>query len=151
MKVLMRVLGLDTLMAKLRYVATTVPENGRKTMHRAADRIVREAKLNTPVDTHNLEATIRKEVEYGFRGRLKINIVMGGVVNGVNVDQYATIIHERYEQVISVNGPGEGTLAKRAANPGRYIGEKFLERALEDNRERLEESIFQAVIGSFKL
>lgn len=170
MKMNMKVTGLKEIQAQLRYTAEKVPENGRKAMHRAADHILEEAKLNTPVDKFNLEKSIRKEITYGTRGRLQINILVGGMmVDGVNitkqknrnlskqqrkrrvnVDQYAVMIHENYEGVTRKNGPGPGTRAKMLANPGRKIGSKFLERALKDNQKATYTTIFQSVVQTLK-
>ena len=57
-----------------------------------------------------------------------------------NIDQYATIIHENYEQF----KPGEKTLAKMAANPGK-VGSHFLTRAAMDNEEPLNRNLIEAV------
>ncbi|AMB48264.1 HK97 gp10 family phage protein [Methylobacterium sp. AMS5] len=135
--------GFEGVMAMLRNVAEKVPENARKTMHRGADTIVREAKLNAPVDKHNLEESIRKEVNYtGLRRRLSISIVAGGQVNGVDVDEYAMEVHENYDDA----RPGPGTAAKRDANPGRQIGSHYLTRAVEDQKAKLEKAVIQAVV-----
>jgi len=142
MKITTKVYGAQDLIVSLRNTGKRVVESARKTMHRGADAIVSEAQLNTPVDKHNLEQSIQKEISYGDRGRLEIDIVVGGFVNGVNVDTYAIQVHENYQSM----NPGPGTLAKRLANPGRYVGEKFLERALEDQRERFEKVMINAVI-----
>lgn len=171
MKMDMKVTGMKELQAQLRYTAEKVPDNARKAMHRAADHILKEAKLNTPVDKFNLEKSIRKEVTYGVRGRLQINILVGGMmVDGVNitkqknrnlskqqrkrrvnVDQYAVLVHEAYETSVAYkNGPGPGTRAKMLANPGRKIGSKFLERALRDNRKTTYTTIFQSVVQTLK-
>lgn len=144
MRTNLKISGDQTLLVMLRSLAQKVPENARKTMHRGADRIVKEAQLNTPVDLHNLEESIRKVVRYENRGRLNIEIQVGGMVNGVNVDEYAMKVHENYDD----ENPGQGTRAKRSANPGRYIGRKFLERALaeEASRGRLQKELVQSVM-----
>jgi hypothetical protein len=131
-----RVSGAKEVAAELRYKATKVPENARKVMRRAADRIVKEAKLNAPVDDHELEDSIHKEISYEGRGRLKIDIVAGGVIRGVDVDRYAVVIHENYEGTLK-KGPGAGTIAKQIANPGRVIGSKFIQRAVDAERPKL--------------
>lgn len=143
----MKVSGIEQLLARLRNTADKVPETARKTMHRGADRIVELARLQSPVDLHNLEESIRKEVAYedGRRGRLRIDIAVGGIVNGVNVDQYAVKVHEAYEISVAPNGPGPGTLAKMRANPGVIIGSKFLERALEKERAKLTRDMIAAI------
>lgn len=141
MKAAIRVRGANELMAQLRYTGERVLDKARKTMHRQADKIVEEARLNAPVDKHNLEQSIRKEVSYGVRGRLQIDIVAGGFINGVNVDLYVMEVHENYASM----GVGPGTAAKRAANPGRYIGEKFLDRAVKARRDKLNAAMIDAV------
>lgn len=137
----MKVTGAEDLKIALRNMSARLSDRARKVMRRNAVIIVSEAKLNTPVDTHALEDSIHMETSYGFRGRLQIDIVCGGLVDGVNVDEYAMLIHENYGSM----KPGPGTIAKRQANPGRYIGEKFLERAYEAQRAQLETEMIEAV------
>ena len=143
----MKVIGAAAVIAELRNIAEVVPDNARKVMHRGADRIVKEAKLNTPVDTHNLEESIRKEVDREATGgkRLKIDIAVGGIVDGVNVDEYAAEVHEAYETSVAPNGPGPGTKEKMQANPGRQIGSKFLERAVETEQPKFIKALIDAV------
>lgn len=154
MKANLKIKGFDTFQAMIRSIAEKVPDKARKTMHRVADRVVTEAKLNTPVDEFNLEDSIRKEVSYAsYRGRLVIEIKVGGMMNGVNVDKYAMLVHENYEGAVAPNGPGRRTKMKMGNNPGRYIGSKFLSRALEAERYRLNPEIFaeiQRVIAETK-
>lgn len=137
MDVKFRVTGYNEVMARLKYITKTVPESARKSMHRAADRIVKQAKINAPRDKANLEESIRKEVKYGYQGRLNIQIVMGGVVNGVNVDEYAVEVHENYDDA----HPGPTTEYKRTLYPGEYIGGKFLERAIDKYAPSLPDTI----------
>jgi len=135
----MKLYGADDLRASLRNIATKVPENGRKVMHRAADKIVERAQLFCPVDLGNLEESIHKEVKYEQRGRLAIDIVAGGLVGGVDVDAYASEIDENYESM----RPGPGTIAKRDANPGVYVGEHFIDRAVEEQAPKLEAALIE--------
>jgi hypothetical protein len=147
MKIKMQAKGFDQLFLQLSHAADRVKDGARKQLHRAGNAVEREARLNAPVDEHNLEQSIKKQIDYGFRGRLQIQVVMGGFVNGVNVDEYAVEIHENYES----RSPGPGTIAKREANPGRYVGGKFLERALEENRDKIERGMFTAVMKEWRL
>jgi hypothetical protein len=133
--------GVEELMTRLRITADSVGGAARKVMHRAADRIVKNAKLNCPVDDGRLEQSIHKEVKYGYRNQLAIDIVADGVIDGKDVGEYAAIIHEHYESF----KPGPGTIAKRAANPGRHVGSKYLQRALEEEQERLTQQIEKAM------
>lgn len=137
----LKVSGAGEVVARLKHAGERVKDGARKSMHRGADRIVREARLNTPVDKGNLEASIVKDVTYVDRGRLQIEVVVGGFVGGVNVDEYAAEIHENYDD----ENPGPRTALKRQANPGRLVGSKFLERAIEDNREKIEAAMIAVV------
>jgi bacteriophage HK97-gp10 putative tail-component len=142
MKIGMKVYGCEELAGLMKQLAGRVPKQGRKIMDRGADKIVQEAQLNAPVDEHNLEDAIHKEKGYEDRGRLRVNLVVGGVVRGVDVDQYAMLIHENYESM----NPGPGTLAKRAANPGRYVGGKFLERAVDEQMPKIQKQMADAIM-----
>lgn len=145
-----KVTGVVSTIAMLRYNAVAIPDKARKTMHRIADRIVKGAKLNAPVDLHNLEDSIHKVARYESRGRLALDIEMGGEVNGVNVDEYAMEVHEHYESMIAKNGPGDGTAAKRLENPNRYVGEKFLERAFDDEKQKIPAEILRGALAEIE-
>ncbi len=138
----MRESGCDQVMAMLRMAATKVPDNARKVMHREADKIVKLAKRMTPEDDAELMDAIHKEVSYETRGRLKIDIVVGGVVRGVNVDRYAAQIHENYESM----KPGPVTILKRQIEADVYVGEKFLERAVSESAPKLRKALIDGIM-----
>ena len=147
MKIITKAHGVEDLVLQLRNTADRVSGTARKTMHRNADKIVELAQLQTPVDKHNLEQSIRKEVGYGARGRLEIDIVVGGFVNGVNVDHYAAEVHENYDD----DNPGPNTEAKRNANPGVQIGHHYLERAVDKYRPKLQREMIEDVLRMWRL
>lgn len=136
-----KIFGTEKVVVELQSIGTRVVDNARKMMHASSKRIVERAKLFAPVDDGELEASIHVERGLGENRRLQLTITAGGVVNGVNVDDYATLIHENYESMT----PGPATLAKRAANPGIYVGEKFLERAAETEEETLASRMIAAI------
>jgi hypothetical protein len=135
-----KISGVPQLKTKLRNIAERVPATARKVMHRGADKIVAQSQLQCPEDKGNLVESIHQETTYEQRGRLAIDIVAGGTVNGVDVDEYATLIHENYESM----KPGPITLAKMAANPGIVIGSKFIQRAVDAAEPVLEKSMIEA-------
>ena len=147
MKGSIKVTGLNAVRSMLRSVGTRVPDTVRGQMKRSAARIVKKARLYVPEDESSLKNSIRIEKTYGDRGRLEIDIVVGDMTvikygsRIVDLNQYAAIIHERYEAM----NPGKGTLRKRSANPGIYIGEGFLTRAAEEEEGPLERNIVQAI------
>jgi hypothetical protein len=142
----MRVEGLDQLLITLQHGGEKVKDNARKVMKREADKIQERAVLYAPVDDGQLERSIHLEKGYEDNGRLMIAVVAGGIVDGINVDAYAALIHENYESM----KPGPNTIAKRDANPGVYVGGKFLDRAAKDSAETLEKAIIKVVTDDLR-
>lgn len=130
----------------LKNIAEKVPSHASRAMRRAAMRIVNRAKLYVPEDTEALKDSIRLEAARGARGRLEINVIVGGMevinVRGrqVNLDQYAAIIHEAYDSM----EPGKKTLEKMELYPGK-VGAGFLTRAAEDERETLSRNMIEEI------
>lgn len=149
----LKVHGVKDLRSKIRYIVDRVPENGRKQMHRMADRIVKEARLNAPVLKHDIEQGIRKETGReardagGHGGRLKIDVVLD--LTHAELDKYAVRVHENYEGML-VHGPGEKTREKMRAHPDRKIGSKFLTRAVDENRGSMIERLRNDIVATVK-
>lgn len=153
MKASVRVSNVDKVLAELRHTGDRVVGSARGAMRRAAARIVENARINAPRDRWNLEESIQLVRDYGIRGRLELTIEMGGVVNGVNVDQYALIIHENYEGIIVDDDNPErrqGTREKQAQYPNHYIGGKFLSRAVDEEQQKLMKHLVGAVTHAIK-
>lgn len=147
MDVRIKASGINDLVGELRHAADRVSDTARKTMHREADKIVKLAKQMTPVDKHNLEESIKKVVSYGDRGRLQIDIEVGGTIRGVNVDKYAVIIHENYDEM----NPGPETMKKQQANPQVIVGRKFLERAMTAHEDKLTNAMISETLKVWKV
>ena len=64
----------------------------------------------------------------------------------INLDQYASIIHENYEAY----RPGPRTLRKMAAYPDHIIGSGFLCRAAEDEEPKLLRAMVAVIENSIK-
>jgi hypothetical protein len=140
----MKVTGVRETILRLRNIGDRVQENARKTMHRAADRIVKRAALYAPVDQHNLEEAIEKRVTYeGKRNRLAIDVGIKPVVNGVNVEQYATIMHEGEYNL----GPRSQEKADRT---GAAVGPGYLTRAADEEKDKLTPQMIAAVNEEIK-
>lgn len=143
----MKISGLNEVVAGLRNAAQRVSQGAQRVVYGEADEIVREAQLNAPVDKYNLERAITRDNGRLSGFRFVITISVGGMVGNVDVTRYALFIHENYSSL----NPGPGTVQKRAANPGRYIGEKFLERALNARRGRVIRVVGQFVDREWRL
>lgn len=137
----------------LRNVAQNVPSHAARTMRRLAARIVMKAQNYVPEDTAALKDSIRVVESKGVRGRLQLDVIVGGQTverDGrlVDLDQYAAIIHEAYELML-VYGPGERTLEKMEQFPGK-VGSGFLTRAAEEESKTLQHSMIEAVTKAIK-
>lgn len=148
MKAKVKVHGMDRVKVSLQNIAAKVTAGARKQMRQSADEIVRVARIQVPVDTYNLEKAIKVVEEIGSRRRTEIVIGVqpsGDEVNRdgkpIDVNDYAAIIHENYEQY----EPGRRTVKKRAEYPGYYIGSGFLTRAAEAEEPKLEKQMIKTV------
>lgn len=141
-------------------LAATMVRESRVTNKRALRHMRRVSKLvmirsreYAPVDfkgpdgggpLHELERSHRVEEQYGDFGRLEATVLVGGMVGDVDVDLYATWIHEGHFVKL-----GKASVAK-AASTGKQVGERFLERALEDYQDDFEpllEELFEGLLG----
>ncbi len=138
-----RLTGFSEVREMLRSVGEKVPDVARGMMKRSANRIVKQAKINTPEESGALVESIRIEKSYGTRGRLQIDIVAGGLPE---LESYALLVHEDYEgSVAYVNGPGPRTREKMAANPNAIIGSGVLSRDYEQERDNLIQRMMEMV------
>lgn len=139
--------------------ATMVRESDRtnkralRHMRRVSQLVMKRSKEYAPVDWkgptpsdppgHELEESHRVEEQYGNAGRLEATVVVGGMVGDVDVDLYATWMHEGGYNL------GKASIAK-AAGTGKLVGERFLERALEDYQDDFEpllDELFEGLLG----
>lgn len=140
----------------LRNIALKVPNHASRTMRRAAARMVAKAKMYVPEDTAALMESIRVEEGRGARGRLQLNLVVGGetIVNArgksINLDQYAEIIHENYEAIL-VYGPGDRTQEKMDMYGADKVGSGFLTRAADEERASLDREMIDGIKKIIKL
>jgi len=154
MKVGLTIKGVDQVRAELRHTSSRVVDTARGAMRRAALRIRDEARINAPRDKWNLEEAIQIVRTVGERGRLQLDIDIVPTINGVNVAQYALIIHENYNSIIVEPNDNPmaraGTKEKQAQYPDHVIGEKFLERAAEKEQQTLTKHLVSVVTSAIK-
>lgn len=116
----------------LRNYAKEIPDHAARTMQRAANRIVKNAKNYVPEDTGDLMNSIRIEKSRGARGRTQVDVIVGnmeGKVREVDLNHYAALVHESYE--LWAKKPSDKTKAKMARFPGK-VGSGFLTRAASE-------------------
>jgi hypothetical protein len=133
-----KLIGIDSVSALL-------IQDGKRATSAALRQMRKEAKIikelsvaNSPVDEGNLEAAHAVEEIKKGNERTVIEVGVGGIVNGVDVDAYATEMHEGLYSL------GPRSEAKQASN-GHIVGRKFLERALDEREPKMKEEIETAV------
>lgn len=143
-----KVTGINEVRTEMRNTATRVQDAARSAMARSAVRIRDEARINAPRDLWNLEEAIQIIRKIGDDRRLQLDIDVLPSVNGVNVQQYAIIVHESYNSMINDDGDPsrrQGTKEKQAQYPSHVIGEKYLERAADAEREKMNRYMIDVV------
>lgn len=151
MKMKLKETGVGFVKVQFRNLMKKVPDVARGQMHRSARNVVKRAQLFVPEDTQALRNSIRVIKTYGSRGRLQIDIVAGDDTittdtgRQVDLNTYAALVHEAYETQVAPNGPGERTRAKMNANPSVKIGSRFLTRALDKEREKVEKNLTDVI------
>jgi hypothetical protein len=121
----------------------------REAAELGAELIMEKSKSNSPVDTHNLEEAHHIEKSFTTADHVRFTIVVSGPGFGSDrprdVGGYAVLAHEQWPNMHPSGGgsPGKKSLAKMAA--GHEVGAKFLERALETEKEKAVALIRQVV------
>lgn len=139
--------GFKPLEVYLRNIAERSSRGAREELEQGALDIKKLARLYVPEDTTALKQSILLGSEiHGFtkkvNGRnvytVEVDMNMPDGHNGHQVvGDYADMVHEHYQ----IMKAGKNTVDKRAANPGVYIGEKFLERAMEDLNDDIKRKV----------
>lgn len=121
-------------------VATSLEQTGQKSVRGGADvlregakKIADRAREYAPVDEGNLEAAIHAgEDRGGINRRVRTYVEVADQVNGVRVEDYALEMHESVYNL----GPKS---AEKAAQTGKAVGRKYLERAADDFEDEIAE------------
>jgi hypothetical protein len=122
-------------------------------MRRVSQLVMKESIALAPVDHHGpdgeksaplfeLEKAHKIVEQYDGR-RIAATIEVGGMVGDVDVDLYATWIHEGNYKL------GKGSEAK-ATSTGKDVGPHFLERALQEHDDKFEgllDELLQGLLG----
>lgn len=117
--------------------------NARNTAHTEASYIMEIAEDQAPFDTGELEKAFTLRTNRLRSDRTMFNVEVGGVVDGVNVDEYAWIMHE------SSYNLGELSRVKQS-RVGRIVGPKYLERAFEEREGPMMQAIYIALFRGVK-
>lgn len=124
-------------------------------MRQTAKLIMQQSIANSPVDwkgpngegpQQELEKSHRIREQYGAGGRIETSIEIGGTVGGVDVDLYATWLHDSFGWSL-----GKASKAKMMMSPKNKVGPLFLERALAEYDDEFEDILDDLVEGLMKL
>jgi len=128
-----------SMMARLYKRGDDMEDEVARVVEEGAEAIKEESIANSPVDLGNLEGSHRVEKRHTYRHNVAYDIIVGGMVNGVDVDDYIDFIHE------SIYNLGEKSLLKQASDPLHTVGPKFLERAFDTLKPYVVNRIRQAI------
>lgn len=159
----LKVTGLKETITRLNRVHDTVMRNVKATMSAAAKEMETMARDFAPREEYRLEESIHVNQTRDDRRYTQFEMTMGGYVAGVNVDDYATLMHENYEDIIvndTVDEYGrprrQGSRLKDIETRGKYshslayVGGKFLERAGEITKEKIDKRVLDVVTEGTK-
>lgn len=128
---------------QLAFLLDNAAKSGREaafaTMKAETHRIKDISVMQAPVDTGELEAAHKVVINRNQTNKAHYNITVGGVVNGVNVDEYAQIIHDG----IGWWKLGPKSIEKQGRVPV-LVGQDFLRRAIRDNEAKLINAVHMA-------
>lgn len=127
----------------------------REQMKRQGEAIAKQAQKYAPVDHkgpgpglppgRELERSIESHKNYESNRRLQMVVNVGGVVDGVDVDDYVMEMHEG----LAPYGSGEYQLGPASVAKGAGVGGKFLERAFREREDKLVDEIVAEIEKEF--
>ena len=133
----------------------TTSKRALRHMRQVAKLVMNQSIANSPVDwkgysskdkpRHELERSHRIEEQFGNSGRLEATVLVGGMVDGTDVDLYATWLHESFSYQL-----GPASRKKTMMSAKNKVGPLFLERALaehEDEFDDLLDDLMQGLMG----
>lgn len=122
----------DQLAEQFRQSISRTRRESKKIMREVANDILLASQQMAPLDDGELEQAHDISIVRLNRDDMLLEIGVGGWVGGVNVDEYAWIMHERLSPYGDLN-LGPRSILKNALNPAnRKVGGKFLERAADE-------------------
>lgn len=138
----------DQLANELERSTTVSRRESKRVMRAGAKEVLEASRQMAPIDDGELEAAHELQVVRLNKDDITIEITVGGVVNDVNVDNYAWIQHERLEPFGDLR-LGPRSRQKDMSNPpNRRVGGKFLERAIEEIEPEIVAALAKVLPGS---
>lgn len=143
--------GLAAVQARISRTEDNVMSGSLRALRAMADLVVKEAKLNAPIDTGDLESAIvaieeRERTALGRFGQTTIRV-------GVDVTKLRLELHGGFDYSIPMHEDPDYNLGPRSQIKqdvqGNTVGYKYLERALKENeieiRRRVEKAIKEGI------
>ena len=150
----------DDLIADLEEMSKRTQQRVRTIILKGAKDIMQASRDMSPVDTGALMAAHHMEITRDDGIITSIEVIVGGEVDGRDVDEYAELMHEGLApfgsgfagSIFGASERGEPPSTselKNAANPGdRPVGGKFLERAVDLFVENIMTDVENAMPGT---
>jgi hypothetical protein len=137
----------DMFVAELERASTETRRDSKKVMRAGAKEILETSQQQAPVDDGELEKAHELTVVKLNRDDMEVEITVGGIVDGVDVDTYAWEMHE-FQTPYGDIPLGPKSQEKNDSNPpGRFVGGKFLERAVDEHEEGIVAAVANTLPG----
>jgi hypothetical protein len=140
----------DQLAVQLDTASASTRREAKKALREGAKQIMGTSVQQCAIDEGNLEEAHELTIVRLSQDNMEVEIEVGGVVNGVDVDDYAWMVHET--QAPYGDMPlGPKSQAKNAGNPAdRFVGGKFLERAADEHEDDILNSVADILLGDIR-
>lgn len=137
----------EMFIQELEQSSTATRRDSKKELRTGAKEILETSRQQAPVDDGQLEKAHELRTVKLNKDDMEVEITVGGFVDGVNVDVYAWEMHE-FQTPYGDIPLGPGSQAKNDANPpDRFVGGKFLERAVDEHEDAIVERVANTLPG----
>lgn len=140
--------GVNRLLTKLSNVAKETNRNTRQALRKGGLTVQKAARENAPVDHGDLEDAIEIEESLtGLNRRMEVAVYVNPdkeAYGEAKVGDYAFYLHDNFEWEL-----GPKSQAKSDANGGK-VGPLYLDRALEEHVDEIEQDLQEALSEAFR-
>jgi hypothetical protein len=126
------------VLAQLNKLKESIPKMASEALEEGGNAVAQRSRELAPVDLGNLEAAHTVDTKHKGH-KVIVTISVGGHVDGIDVDDYVAEMHEGSYEL------GPRSQAKDNAT-GQPVGSKFLERAVDENKDDIEATVREAVL-----
>lgn len=114
---------------------TSTRRQSKVAMRAGAKLILETSREQCPIDDGELEKAHSLDIVRLSKDNMEVEITVGGIVDGVDVDVYAFEMHEFQTPYGPIPLGLRSQIKNDRNHPNRFVGGKFLERAVDEHEE----------------